>query len=666
MSVAPRRFAVHGAGPAGRAGAQRPHGARPGRGGGLRARRRADQGRRRASPAARAWPSRTWWCARSGAATSCSRSVRRRGGRWTSWCPRWPRAWCPACASPRPCAGATGTGLRFSRPVRWIVAKLDERTVPFELHGLTAGDVSQGHRFLGGPATIASAAGYDAALRAVAVIPSHEARRAPIVAGLDAAAAAAGGAWRDPGGKLEEVVFLVEWPSVITGRFDERHLRLPAAGAGDRHAGPPALLPARGRAGRAAAGLPAGLQRRPGARRRHHARQRGRARRAPAGRRVQLRQGPGGGARRPRRPPRRDRVPQAPGHHGRQARPPAWRGSRTSPPASGPTRRRAAAAEHAARLRQGRPGRRAGGRVLRARGLRGRRVRPPRGRRRRRGRRPSRSSTCPRAPTRRCPPDRGRARWWPRPRRSTTSSARSPWTRRRPARRTPTACAAPRLGLVRIALERGWDIDHDPVLEPAYARLTGAGRRPLGGRTATRVAAIDAFLADRLVYLLGDRGRGRRGRGGRHRRGPGRPRPPPRAWARAIEAARAARRFQRRVDRRDPPQRIARKGPDEDVTPVAPGRRSRGGGPARRRSRRPGRRSRRPGGRGDLRRALDAAGPLAAAVDRFFVDVLVNADDPGVRARRYGLVREAAGAPSRRRRLRSGHRCRGGAVSSRA
>ena len=45
-----------------------------------------------------------------------------------------------------------GTGLRFSRPVRWVVAKLDEQTVPFELHGLTAGDVSQGHRFLGGPA----------------------------------------------------------------------------------------------------------------------------------------------------------------------------------------------------------------------------------------------------------------------------------------------------------------------------------------------------------------------------------------------------------------------------------------------------------------------------------------------------------------------------------
>ena len=49
----------------------------------------------------------------------------------------------------------------------------------------------------------------------------------------------------------------------------------------------------------------------------------------------------------------------------------------------------------------------------------------------------------------------------------------------------------------------------------------------------------------------------------------------------------------------------------------------------------------------DLPAALRAAGPLAGAVDTFFTDVLVNADDPGVRARRYGLVREAAALLSR-------------------
>ena len=121
-----------------------------------------------------------------------------------------------------------GTGLRFSRPVRWIVAKVDERDVPFELYGLVAGGRSQGHRFLGGPVEIGDARSYHQALESVAVIADHERRRARIVSDLDAAAAEADAAWRDPGGKLDEVVFLVEWPSVVTGRFDPRHLALPS------------------------------------------------------------------------------------------------------------------------------------------------------------------------------------------------------------------------------------------------------------------------------------------------------------------------------------------------------------------------------------------------------------------------------------------------------
>src|SRR5207244_3039875 len=120
-----------------------------------------------------------------------------------------------------------GVGPRFSRPIRWIVAKVDEATVPFELHGLTAGEVSQGHRFLGGPARVATPADYHAALREVGVVADHGERRRVIVEGLDAAAAGVGCIWRDPGGKLEEVLFLVEHPSVVRGAIAEEHLRLP-------------------------------------------------------------------------------------------------------------------------------------------------------------------------------------------------------------------------------------------------------------------------------------------------------------------------------------------------------------------------------------------------------------------------------------------------------
>jgi glycyl-tRNA synthetase beta chain len=120
-----------------------------------------------------------------------------------------------------------GLGLRFSRPVRWIVAKFGDRTIPFEVHGIIAGDVSRGHRFLGGPVAISDADQYRTQLREVGVTADHLERRTEIVDALDAAAAALGSRWSDPGGKLEEVLFLVERPSVIVGDIRDEHLRLP-------------------------------------------------------------------------------------------------------------------------------------------------------------------------------------------------------------------------------------------------------------------------------------------------------------------------------------------------------------------------------------------------------------------------------------------------------
>ncbi len=120
-----------------------------------------------------------------------------------------------------------GRGLRFSRPVRWITAKAGDTTCVFEVAGIPAAGTSQGHRFLGGPVDVASAASYRDDLRSVSVIADHLERRATITEGLDTAAAAAGGTWSDPAGKIEEVVHLVEWPSVITGAIAPEHLRLP-------------------------------------------------------------------------------------------------------------------------------------------------------------------------------------------------------------------------------------------------------------------------------------------------------------------------------------------------------------------------------------------------------------------------------------------------------
>jgi glycyl-tRNA synthetase beta chain len=113
-------------------------------------------------------------------------------------------------------------GLRFSRPVRWLCAKLDRHTIHVEVAGLRSGHLTYGHRFTGGEVELPRADEYAEVLRAAGVEPDQDERRRQILAGLDAI-----GGWRDPAGVLEEVVFLVESPIVLQGSFDERFLDLP-------------------------------------------------------------------------------------------------------------------------------------------------------------------------------------------------------------------------------------------------------------------------------------------------------------------------------------------------------------------------------------------------------------------------------------------------------
>jgi glycyl-tRNA synthetase beta chain len=106
------------------------------------------------------------------------------------------------------------SGVRFARPVRWTLAKVDAETV--------VGESSFGHRFTSGPVEIAHAREYAERLREAGVEPDATERRRLIVEGLDAV-----GGWSDPAGVLAEVVHLVESISVLEGSFDERFLQLP-------------------------------------------------------------------------------------------------------------------------------------------------------------------------------------------------------------------------------------------------------------------------------------------------------------------------------------------------------------------------------------------------------------------------------------------------------
>ncbi|HSK16728.1 MAG TPA: glycine--tRNA ligase subunit beta [Gaiellaceae bacterium] len=112
--------------------------------------------------------------------------------------------------------------LRFSRPVRWLCAKLDGETVELEVAGLRSGGRSSGHRFAHGAVEIPHADAYLDTVRAAGVEPDEAERRRLILEGLDAI-----GGWSDPAGVLEEVVHLVESPVVLAGSFAERFLELP-------------------------------------------------------------------------------------------------------------------------------------------------------------------------------------------------------------------------------------------------------------------------------------------------------------------------------------------------------------------------------------------------------------------------------------------------------
>ncbi|MGH3023003.1 MAG: glycine--tRNA ligase subunit beta [Gaiellaceae bacterium] len=113
-------------------------------------------------------------------------------------------------------------GIRFSRPVRWLCAKLDDRDLEVGAAGLRSGGRSYGHRFAHGEVEVPRADAYAEVLRAAGVEPDAEERQRLIVEGLDRI-----GGWSDPVGVLEEVVYLVESPVVLEGRFDERFLELP-------------------------------------------------------------------------------------------------------------------------------------------------------------------------------------------------------------------------------------------------------------------------------------------------------------------------------------------------------------------------------------------------------------------------------------------------------
>jgi glycyl-tRNA synthetase beta chain len=113
------------------------------------------------------------------------------------------------------------SGLRFIRPIRWIVALLGEEIVPFELAGVRSGALTEGHRRLGAKEIVVTSTDYEQRLRDHFVILSAAERRSKIEAELK------GVRVKPDHSLLDTLVYLTEYPTPITGGFDPQFLSLP-------------------------------------------------------------------------------------------------------------------------------------------------------------------------------------------------------------------------------------------------------------------------------------------------------------------------------------------------------------------------------------------------------------------------------------------------------
>jgi len=126
------------------------------------------------------------------------------------------------------------SGMRFARPIRWLLTLYGDQVVPVDVGGVTASNRTWGHRFLGSgksrpgrEVTVANATSYFRELERHGVVVDHERRRRMIVKQLDSLSKSARGFLQRDEDLLEQAIFTVEYPSAILGAFNPTYLSLP-------------------------------------------------------------------------------------------------------------------------------------------------------------------------------------------------------------------------------------------------------------------------------------------------------------------------------------------------------------------------------------------------------------------------------------------------------
>lgn len=120
------------------------------------------------------------------------------------------------------------TTVQFVRPVKHLTALYGADVVPVTMFGLEAGRTTMGHRFhTHAPIEISSADAYETEMKAAKVIPDYAERRAILVSKLEEAAKANNGTLIAPEDLIDETTSLTELPVIYVSEFEEKFLAVP-------------------------------------------------------------------------------------------------------------------------------------------------------------------------------------------------------------------------------------------------------------------------------------------------------------------------------------------------------------------------------------------------------------------------------------------------------
>jgi glycyl-tRNA synthetase beta chain len=122
------------------------------------------------------------------------------------------------------------TGVRFARPVRWLIALFGGAVLPVSAAGVTAGNRTYGHRVMakGGPIAVHDYASYRKALQRAGVLVDPAHRRQVIQDQLDRLCLQQRVKLNADEALLDQAVFTTEWPCTVMGSFKAEYLAVPS------------------------------------------------------------------------------------------------------------------------------------------------------------------------------------------------------------------------------------------------------------------------------------------------------------------------------------------------------------------------------------------------------------------------------------------------------